>query len=104
MLNSNIVKPCLRWAGGKSWLIKYLGTLLPQNGFNNYHEPFIGGAAVFLSIKPANISYLSDLNQELIDTYITLRDEPNNIIEILSTYKTIKNHITKYEVLDLRQK
>lgn len=90
MLNSKIVKPCLRWAGGKSWLIKYLDTLLPQGGFNNYHEPFIGGASIFLYIKPQNQSYLSDLNQELIDTYITLRDEPHDIIKTLSIYKNDK--------------
>ena len=63
---TDTVKPILRWAGGKSWLVKHLDLLLPKKGFNNYHEPFLGGASMFLSINPANKSYLSDLNKELI--------------------------------------
>lgn len=91
-----MVKPCLRWAGGKTWLIKYLAELLPRNGFNNYHEPFLGGASIFLSIQPQGISYLSDLNQELIETYITLRDYPNEVIRVLSTYQN--SHDYYYQI------
>lgn len=40
-------KPFLRWAGGKRWLLKELDNFLPINEFNQYHEPFIGGGAVF---------------------------------------------------------
>ncbi len=91
MINTDIIKPCLRWAGGKSWLIKHLDSLLPQKGFNNYHEPFVGGASIFLSIKPPNKSYLSDLNKELIDTYITLRDNPLLVINCLLKYNNDKD-------------
>lgn len=91
MSGEKIIKPCLRWAGGKSWLVKHLATLMPPEGYNNYHEPFLGGASIYLSIRPHGTSYLSDLNQELIDTYITLRDNPNDIIEVLSTYSNDKD-------------
>lgn len=99
MPNHSTIKPCLRWAGGKSWLVKHLDTLLPDSGFNNYHEPFLGGASIFLSIKPDNTSYLSDLNKELIDTYITLRDNPNDIIKFLSSYKNDKDYYYKMRSL-----
>jgi DNA adenine methylase len=56
----------------------------------NYHEPFLGGASVFLHLKPQGISYLSDLNSELIDTYIAIRDQPLEVIEILSAYRNTK--------------
>lgn len=100
MTNLNVVKPCLRWAGGKSWLVKHLDNLLPNNGFNNYHEPFLGGASIFLSIRPQNLSYLSDLNRELIETYITLRDHPNEIIEILACYVNSKDYYYKIRKLN----
>lgn len=64
--------PIFRWAGGKSWLIPYIKSLL-QIEANNYIEPFLGGGSVFMYVKEfGNIAgrfYLSDFNNELINTY-----------------------------------
>lgn len=85
--DQHIIKPFLRWAGGKNWLVKHLKELIPQNGFNNYHEPFLGGGSVFFSLKPLKTAFLSDLNKDLIETYICLKNRPEDIIKILKTYK-----------------
>ena len=82
---TDIAKPFLRWAGGKTWLLKHLNELIPPNGFNNYHEPFLGGASIFLALNP-RFSFLSDLNDDLIETYETLRDSPEDIISCLSEH------------------
>jgi DNA adenine methylase len=82
---TDIAKPFLRWAGGKTWLLKHLKELIPSSGFNNYHEPFLGGASIFLALNP-RFSYLSDLNDDLIETYETLRDNPEDIISCLSQH------------------
>lgn len=79
-------KPFLRWAGGKNWLVKHLDTIIPNNGFKNYHEPFLGGASIFLSLQPHNNSFLSDLNKDLIDTYIAVQNDTEKIIQVLGTY------------------
>jgi len=47
----NSIDPLLRWAGGKSWLIKCLDNFIPLE-INNYHEPFLGGGAVFFYHQP----------------------------------------------------
>ncbi len=81
------IQPFLRWAGGKNWFVKHINSFIPENGFNNYHEPFLGGGAVFFSVSQKNESFLSDLNTELIETFITVRDHVNDIINELKTYK-----------------
>jgi len=89
MLKENIEKvndktlPFLRWAGGKRWLTSQIDKYLPSKGFNNYHEPFLGGGAVFFHLKPSKQVYLSDLNNELITTYKCIQDKPYELIDEL---------------------
>ena len=89
-----IPEPFLKWAGGKRQL---LPELLPRvemaEPFNNYHEPFVGGGALFfalycrgrLSDSTATKTrvFLSDTNERLIEAYIGLRDFPGYVISIL---------------------
>jgi DNA adenine methylase len=84
--NSDKATPILRWAGGKNWLIKHLPGLIPRN-FKNYHEPFLGGGSIFLSINPARRSFLSDANHDLISTYLSLKKSPHQIIKELKQYR-----------------
>lgn len=87
--------PFLRWAGGKNWLVRHLNLLISENHFNNYHEPFLGGASLFFALKPQNGSFLSDLNKELIETYISLRDFPEEIISKLSEFRNSESFYYK---------
>jgi DNA adenine methylase len=79
-------KPFLRWAGGKTWLTKYLLNVRNSN-YNNYHEAFLGGAATFFFLTPKNKSYLSDLNTELINTYQSVKDDVEGVINNLKLFK-----------------
>ena len=47
------VKPVLKWAGGKTQLLKYLKPLVPKK-IETYYEPFFGGGALFFEILPKN--------------------------------------------------
>jgi DNA adenine methylase len=89
------IKPFLRWAGGKTWLVKNLNDLIPKNGFNDYHEPFLGGGSVFLAINEDKRAFLSDLNSDLINTYKALKREPEGIIKALKKYKNTKDFYYK---------
>lgn len=40
--------PVLKWAGGKTQLLEHIANNIPTE-YNNYYEPFIGGAAVLLA-------------------------------------------------------
>lgn len=92
--NSIEVRPFLRWAGGKRWLVDYLkSSILKDFNFNTYHEPFLGGGAMFFSYGNIKAGHLSDLNEELIFTYNILKNEPEKIIKEL---KNLKNEEDEY--------
>ena len=90
----NKVKPFLKWAGGKSQLLKEIEKYYPfyDKSIKKYAEPFVGGGAVLFDILnkyDLEEIYISDINRELINTYLTIRDNVNDLIEILESSNTI---------------
>lgn len=78
--------PFLKWAGGKRWLVKQLKELLPLS-YGTYVEPFLGSGAIFFELC-TGAARLSDVNFELIETYVAIRDEPSHVFDILKTFHT----------------
>ena len=78
----------IRWAGGKSWLVPYVAQLTEGLDYNNYYEPFMGGASIFFSLDLPNKGCLSDINDELINTFCAVRDNPERVIRYLKEYET----------------
>ncbi|MCD4753801.1 MAG: Dam family site-specific DNA-(adenine-N6)-methyltransferase [Anaerolineaceae bacterium] len=93
-MNRNGHKPFLRWAGGKNWFLRELDRFLPEK-FNNYHEPFLGGGSVFFYLKPRKTSYLSDSSSALINSYIQVRDNLDDIYSLLVTFENSKEEYYK---------
>lgn len=81
------MEPFLRWAGGKSWLVKHLEEIIGELEINHYHEPFLGGGAIFFSTGHRLRSYLSDVNEDLIRTYIAVRDVPDEVIHFFEQFQ-----------------
>lgn len=92
---ANATKPFLRWAGGKSWLIKFLNEIIGETKFSHYHEPFLGGGSIFFTISPDKVSYLSDLNKELIETYQSIKENPLAVINTLQNYENTEEFYYK---------
>ena len=51
-----------------------------------YHEPFVGGGALFFALSPKK-AMLSDNNLRLIRTYLGVRDRLDALIDLLGVYK-----------------
>ncbi|WP_458368838.1 DNA adenine methylase [Pseudomonas mandelii] len=77
--------PLIRWPGGKRALVGKITEIFPLD-YGNYYEPFFGGGALFFSVNPDE-AFLSDINSDLINAYISVRDNPNELISILSGYE-----------------
>ena len=94
MINSHetTAKPFLRWAGGKTWLVKRLSETLNKQKFVQYHEPFLGGGAMFFSLCNFEKSYLSDYNTDLINAYKQVRDNPDLVLSHLKKHTNTKEH------------
>ena len=81
-------KPILKWAGGKSQMLKYILPLIP-NYSGRYIEPFLGGGAVYFALNPDN-AIISDSNPELINMYRQVADNVESVITYLNKYKNDK--------------
>jgi DNA adenine methylase len=87
-----LTSPLLRWAGGKRWLVGELTELTSSISWSTYHEPFLGGASIYLGLPSGTSAFLSDTNQDLIETYEQVRDHPDEIAQILSTHVNTADH------------
>jgi DNA adenine methylase len=87
--NIEIPKPILKWVGGKTQILDKLIIEFPTD-INNYHEIFLGGGSVLLTllsyvknniIKIHNNIYAYDLNEPLIYVYKNIQTNPNELYD-----------------------
>jgi DNA adenine methylase len=82
--------PFIKWAGGKGQLLTQLLHLSPPT-FSMYHEPFLGGGALFFALKgqrPFFAARLNDLNAELINAYQVVKTRLPDLLPTLATLQT----------------
>ena len=83
------VRPFLKWVGGKRALLPVLRAHSPEK-FGRYHEPFVGGGAMFFHLSHARMlrkgAVLSDNNERLVRAYKGVRDAVDRVIALLHDY------------------
>ena len=107
--NPELVRPLLKWAGGKRQLLPVIREFYPQH-FSEYIEPFFGSGAVFFDLCAAGRLdgrrvRLADANPDLVGCYTMLRDRTDDVIAVLE--KLAAHHRSGgdaffYEVRDTR--
>ena len=65
---ANDTRPPLKWAGGKRWQLPHLQPLWTAGDATRLVEPFCGGLAVALGLRPAK-ALLHDVNPHLVNFY-----------------------------------
>jgi DNA adenine methylase len=92
----NLVKPFLKWAGGKSQLLAqfehYYPSELYDGTITRYAEPFLGGGAVFIALTQQfsfQEVYLSDINPELILVYTVVQRDVERLLDKLDEFEKL---------------
>lgn len=88
--------PLLKWAGGKRWLTSRIAALAPAKG-GTYFEPFAGSAAMFFYSAPKK-SVLSDKNEELIECYQAIKNDPGKVSDALKVHARLHSDDYYYQV------
>jgi DNA adenine methylase len=82
-----MAKPFIKWVGGKRQLLPIIEKYIPPS-FKVYHEPFLGGGALFFHLQSKGLikkAFLSDLNEDLICTYQQVQSNIQNLTEVLTS-------------------
>jgi DNA adenine methylase len=71
-----LVKPFVKWPGGKTTELEIIHQYLPVK-INNYIEPFLGGGACFFSLEKTqyNQAFVNDFSTELILLYRLIKEK-----------------------------
>ena len=95
---SALVKPVIKWVGGKRQLISDIKRNMPKT-VNKYFEPFFGGGAVLFNFQFRNAA-ISDNNAELINLYRVIKDKPEALLNDLSTHLNEEEYFYKIRSID----
>ena len=105
-------KPIIKWVGGKTQIIDKIIYNFPTN-INNYHELFLGGGSVLLALlsmqKNGKIKISSsinayDINPILINMFINIRDNPQEIYKYIKKLLYHFNKITINNVNNINER
>jgi DNA adenine methylase len=93
-MTDKIAKPFLKWAGGKTQLIKDIERTLPTEITKEkftYIEPFVGSGAILFwvlnNFPKLEKAVINDINEDLINTYKTIASNPKELISILEIFQ-----------------
>lgn len=84
-----------RYAGGKFYARKLIIEHIPDHSC--YIEPFAGGASIFFAKSKVGKNWLNDIDEELINCLIIIRDYPKELINRLKNEKATKERHNYYK-------
>ena len=67
--------------------------------FGRYHEPFVGGAAMLLRVRPEHAT-LADANDELVNCYRVVRDDVEHLITHLASHRNEEEYFYEMRATD----
>lgn len=97
-LGDAMLKPYLKWAGGKRQLLRVLKAFFPPRIEEYvYYEPFVGAGAVLFDLRPAK-AVINDYNAQLILTYGVIKNNVDELIARLHTHQSNNSKEYYYKI------
>lgn len=97
------LQPAIKWSGSKRPIAREIVESFPKN-IDIYYEPFCGGCSVLYyllnSERKANSYICSDINNDLIDLWNFIKNNPN---EVVGNYSRMWNELQVLSIADRRQ-
>jgi DNA adenine methylase len=95
---ASLLKPPLKWAGGKRWLVPHLARIWRHHSQRRYVEPFCGGLAAPLALRPQR-ALLNDINPHLINFYRQIQAGLKITIEVQNDENLFYKHRQRFNQL-----
>lgn len=89
------LKPPLKWAGGKRWLVPHLQPFWERHQHRRFVEPFVGGLAASLGLMPQR-ALLNDNNFHLISFYRWVQEGHQISIEMRNERSLYYQHRDRF--------
>ena len=91
-----MAKPIVKWAGGKTRLLKHLVPFATEKKMRVYAEPFAGGAALFFRLaslpeRPFETAILCDQNPELVAAYRAVKRDVDKVLTALQKHADVED-------------
>lgn len=94
--------PFVKWAGGKGSILGEIAARIPRHrSYRRYVEPFVGAGAVLFWIRrsfPPLECRIGDSNEELVNAYLSIRDDVERVIAKLETHQLLHGKEHYYAV------
>jgi len=100
-------KPFLKWVGGKTQILSDIVSTFPLY-INNYHEPFLGGGSVLLSVlqlcKQGRLHikgkvYAYDINKNLVNVYKQIQMNKDELYKLVNEFKNTYHNIKGVQII-----
>ena len=99
--NNPLIKPFLKWAGGKRQLLAEIKKYLPSDiNTYTYFEPFLGAGAVFFDLQQKK-AVINDFNEQLILTYNAIKENIDELIVLLKKYQKKNDEDNFYKIRNI---
>ena len=90
--------PAVKWAGGKRWQVPHLRPLWTPHTHRRLVEPFCGGLAVALGLRPSR-ALLNDINPHLINFHRWLQRGLTTDVVMQNDKQLYDRHRERFRVL-----
>lgn len=94
-----MIRSPIKCPGGKAKLVPVLLSHFPKVWSGTYHEPFVGGGALFFALAEADFiqtAHLGDASPHVVSVFRAIKDRPEDLIGVLGNKRWFRYEEAAY--------